>query len=506
MNWIELHNNASAPLHDIPVLSYEKFCAYVAEFLNQNDSCHCVSYYAFPYNNGLKFIACIADDSDGIIYILSHEQPKSVTKLASLSKDIFELHIFEREIHENFGIDFIGHPWLKPVRYAHNRANLENEIKNYPFFKITGEALHQVGVGPIHAGVIEPGHFRFICNGENVLHLEIQLGYQHKGIERLFLEKSKLIQRAILAESIAGDTVVGHSLAFAHNMEQLLGLSESKQLAIIRSIALELERIAVHIGDLSAMCLDVAYQLGSSVFGSLRTPVINYFQWWCGNRFARTLIRPGYNPYPLEKELIERLKKMLDEFEIKFDEISKKTFTLPSVLSRFEKTGQVTAQQMKLIGAVGIPARITGIRRDIRTSHPSMYYTELKYQPVIMDSGDVYAHGRLKSHEISRSISYIRRLLGKLEELGKQQEPDRPNYPQLKLKKNYFSIDLVEGWRGEICHTAITDQDGNLMHYKVKDPSMHNWLGLALAVRNNEISDFPICNKSFDLSYCGHDL
>lgn len=504
MNWIELHNNSSVPLKDIPVLSYEKFCAYIAEFLNQNESCHCLTYYAFNYQDVLKFICCIADDSDGMIYVLSHEQTKSTTKLSSLSKDIFQLHIFEREIHENFGIDFIGHPWQKPVRYSYDRANSENQIKNYPFFKITGEDLHQVGVGPIHAGVIEPGHFRFICNGERVLHLEIQLGFQHKGIEKLFLEKTKLIQRAILAESIAGDTVVGHSIAFAHNMEQLYGLQESKNLAIIRSIALELERIAIHVGDLSAMCLDIAYQLGSSVFGALRTPVINYFQWWCGNRFARTLIRPGYNPYPLSIELVERLNKMLDEFEIKFEEIAKKTFTLPSVLSRFEKTGQVTQVQMKLVGAVGIPARTTGIRRDIRTSHPSLFYSDLKYQPVVMDSGDIYAHGSIKSHEISRSISYIRRLLTKLQEFEDVQA--RPNYNQLQMKKDHFSIDLVEGWRGEICHTAITDNNGNLLHYKVKDPSMHNWLALALAVRNNEISDFPICNKSFDLSYCGHDL
>ena len=163
--------------------------------------------------------------------------------------------------------------------------------------------MHEVGVGPIHAGIIEPGHFRFICNGEQILHLEIQLGYQHRGIEQLFLEKKKLLQRITLAENIAGDSVAGHTVAFVNLWESLCKYHPERDLQFVRTLALELERIAIHTGDLSAMCTDVAYQLGSAVFGRLRTPVINYFQTWCGNRLAKGLIRAGKNNYPFTDEI-----------------------------------------------------------------------------------------------------------------------------------------------------------------------------------------------------------
>ena len=166
------------------------------------------------------------------------------------------------------------------------------------FFNIESEELHEVGVGPIHAGIIEPGHFRFICNGEQILHLEIQLGYQHRGIEQLFLEKKKLLQRVTLAENIAGDTVAGHTVAFVNLWESLCNFQPGRDLQLARTLALELERIAIHTGDLSAMCTDMAYQLGSAVYGRLRTPVINYFQKWCGNRLAKGLIRAGKNNFP----------------------------------------------------------------------------------------------------------------------------------------------------------------------------------------------------------------
>jgi Ni,Fe-hydrogenase III large subunit len=506
MNYLTIKNNTSIVIHSIPVLDYEDFRIQAIALVNEEYS-HCVSYYGFNNSTVLKFICAIANDSTGDIYLLSYELAlHKKHELKAISKDVFAFHIFEREIHENFGIGFIDHPWLKPVRYPHNRAEANNTIANYPFFQITGSEIHEVGVGPIHAGVIEPGHFRFMCNGENVLHLEIQLGFQHRGIESLMIAKTKFSQRHLLAESIAGDTVVGHAYTFARNMEQLAGLEENLRLELVRSIALELERIAVHVGNLSALCLDMAYQLGSSVFGALRTPIINYFQWWCGNRFSRTLIRTGYNPYPLTPALSQRLVAVLDDFEKKFIEMSDEMFNLPSVLGRLERTGIITQEQMDLIGAVGIPARATGIPRDIRTSHPFAYFKHLKYEPVTHPVGDVLSHALIRDQEVKKSIGLIRKFLTILETMPIQEPQQKPDYKNLLLKPNQFSIALTEGWRGEICHTAITDEHGQLQHYKVKDPSMHNWLALALAVRNNEISDFPVCNKTFDLSYCGHDL
>ena len=506
MSYLVIKNNTSVDLDSIPVIDYVDFFENVSD-LFKDSNFHCLLYYGFKHHEVIKFICALADDKNSDIYLFSYELAFDEThEIEALSQEIFAFHIFEREIHENFGIQFINHPWLKPVRYPNNRFDQSQTIFNYPFFKIEGREIHEIGVGPIHAGVIEPGHFRFMCNGENVLHLEIQLGFQHRGIEDLFINKTKLSQRHLLAETIAGDTVVGHTYTFVKNMEQLYGIEDNLRLELIRTIALELERIAVHVGNLSALCLDIAYQLGSSVFGALRTPIINYFQWWCGNRFSRTLIRTGYNPYPFTPALKDRLISVLDDFEMKYIEMSDEMFSLPSVLGRLERTGIITEEQMRLIGAVGIPARATGIVRDVRTSHPYGYYKHKNYEPENHPVGDVLSHAIIRDQEIKKSITLIRKYLAILDTMPVSEPQNKPDFKTNSFKSNQLSISITEGWRGEICHVAITDESGLLAHYKVKDPSMHNWLALALAVRNNEISDFPVCNKTFDLSYCGHDL
>lgn len=507
MKWLETRNNSSFAIRDIPVLAYESFYDLAIELIHENESCHCMHYFVVEeLADDLHYVMVIADDSDGILYLFSHISDKQ-EPLKSLTKEIFAVHVFERDIHERYGVDFEGHPWLKPLRYAQDRATSQHKIANYPFFKIQGEDLHQVGVGPIHAGVIEPGHFRFICNGEKVLHLEIQLGYQHRGVEALFGEARNLNHKLVLAESIAGDSVIAHTLPFVMNVEALAGYVPAKDLLYARTIALELERIAVHIGDLGALCTDIAYQLGSAVFGALRTPAINYIQTWCGNRFGRTLIRPFHQPYPLTATLVEQLAHFMETFERKFTPMVEETFSLPSVLSRLEKTGHVIKPQMHLLGGVGIPARVTGLKRDIRHSHPTLAYKELLYTPYLLESGDVYAHAYMRVQEIYRGFSIIRRILDKmtfLEGTGTAQQ--RSAYASYPLAQQQMAINIVEGWRGETCHITCTDAQGRISLNKVKDPSMHNWHALALAVRNQEISDFPLCNKSFDLSYCGFDL
>jgi Ni,Fe-hydrogenase III large subunit len=358
-----------------------------------------------------------------------------------------------------------------------------------------------VGVGPVHAGIIEPGHFRFLCNGEQILHLEIQLGYQHRGVEQLFLTKTKLIQRTTLAESIAGDSVVGHTTAFAYLLESMSEAKPYQEILFSRTLAQELERIAVHTGDLSAICTDIAYQLGSSVFGRLRTPLINFFQEWCGNRLAKGLIRTGYNPFPFNKTLADRLNTIIDTFEPDFVEMNTELSRLPTSLSRFERTGMLSYDQLLSIGTVGMSARMNTLIRDIRISHPYGLYSQFKHEPVIKHHGDVYSRVQIRKLEVLQSIAYIRQLLDQVPQSQPQPQPQ-----PVILKPDSFGISLTEGWRGEICHSCITGHNGDMLIYKIKDPSFHNWLALALAVRNNEISDFPVSNKSFDLSYCGHDL
>ena len=236
MDFISIKNNQCIRFGEIPVLPYADFYSLIDNKLTTAPDAHCVAYYGVPMDGKIRLICCLADDATHLIDVASATvEPTAV--LESLTPKHLDLQLFEREIHENFGVGFSGHPWLKPVRYPHNAADRSLKMQDYPFYQIDSEELHEVGVGPIHAGIIEPGHFRFICNGEQILHLEIQLGYQHRGVETLFLQKNNLLQRATLAENIAGDTVIGHSTAFANLWESLCGFEPSRQLQLERAFA-----------------------------------------------------------------------------------------------------------------------------------------------------------------------------------------------------------------------------------------------------------------------------
>jgi Ni,Fe-hydrogenase III large subunit len=198
------------------------------------------------------------------------------------------------------------------------------------------------------------------------------------------------------------------------------------------------------------------------------------------------------------------LLSILTAYERDFEEMSTMLFRLPSALSRFERTGVVPHEDIVAIGAVGMSARMSGLNRDIRSSHPTLLYPEMHHEPVIKHHGDVYSRIQIRREEIRQSMGYLRKLMEKVPENPLKGSPYVAT-PTV-LRPCTFGISLIEGWRGEICHSAVTGEKGELVHYKIKDPSFHNWMALALAVRNNEISDFPICNKSFNLSYCGHDL
>lgn len=499
--YLPIHNNQTVEVELIPVLSYELFREVNAGLvLDDPENRHCVQYFGMRQHNKVKLFCCIADDKTQMINVSSTIVNETDT-LHALTDSHLSFHNFEREIHENFGIQFVNHPWLKPLRYPFNRADKSKTIANYPFFSIDSEELHEVGVGPIHAGVIEPGHFRFTCNGEQILHLEIQLGYQHRGVEQLMVQNKKLLQRATLAEGVAGDTAVGHSVAFANVWESLYNFKPSPDIEFSRTLALELERMAIHTGDLSAICTDIAYQLGSAVYGRLRTPLVNFFQEWGGNRLAKGLIRPFRNQFPFTPKLGERLTTILNEFEPDFNEMSAELFRLPSALSRLERTGTVTFDEVIAIGTVGMSARMSGLCRDIRVSHPFYYYNTLNHKPIIKHHGDVYSRTQIRREEVWQSMGYVRQLISQI-----PSEITENSGSVHQAKPDAFCLSMVEGWRGEISHCAITDEQGELVLYKIKDPSFHNWLALALAVRNNEISDFPICNKSFNLSYCGFDL
>jgi Ni,Fe-hydrogenase III large subunit len=440
-------------------------------------------------------LAVTADDARGHLRLTRMRLPRGAAYPA-LCPELPQAQAFERELCEDHGIRPEGHPWLKALR---GHPELDPTVAlPHPYFRVEGSGVHEVAVGPVHAGVIEPGHFRFQCQGETVLSLEIHLGYQHRGAIPLLL-RSPPARRLAIAESIAGDTAVGHALAYCGAVEGLSGTEVPLGAHAVRAIALELERLANHVGDLGALCNDVGYLPGASWFGRLRGEFLNLLMELSGNRFGRGLVVPGGVRFGLDaaqrKDFLERLRRA----ERDLVATEGVTFESSSVLSRFERTGVVdhtVAEQLGLVGPVG---RASGCDRDVRRDHPSGIYRFALIPVTLADSGDVMARAFVRWIEVLRSLRFV------TEEI--QDLPAGPLRAELPgAAPGACSVCLVEGWRGEIAHVAITGDDGDLCAYQVVDPSFHNWFGLTMALRDQEISDFPLCNKSFNLSYAGHDL
>ena len=509
MNYLATDNTSgSLALAEIPEIAYADFydllCGWLAD-----ERCHVAHYFALPSGNRMRFYCLVLDDAEGRVLITSHATGYyDETALPSLTARHPQLHPFEREIAERWGIRFDGQPWPKPLRFPADRYDRQSSIDNYPFYTMAGKSLHEVNVGPIHAGIIEPGAFRFICNGEQVLHLEIALGYQHRGVEAAFTATENRLRQMCLAESIAGDSTVAHATAFAEAIEKLTGRERPAQLDRERVVALELERMAMQIADTGALSMDTGYQLGQVACEALRTMTINTTQAWCGNRFGKGLIRPHGTDHPLTAETSAMIRRNVAEIARRYDEVRRDIESSPSLLARFEQCGVVPRDEMRRIGGVGQAARASGLGRDIRATHPWGSFGKcLSHESIVEEAGDVMARLTVRSREVAQSARHIDRLLEIYEQkYGNLENPcGRPDYTS-QLAPSSLSFGLVEGWRGETCHVVITDAEGRLTACRIKDPSLHNWLALALAVRGEGISDFPICNKSFNLSYCGHDL
>ncbi|MHB1686735.1 MAG: hydrogenase large subunit [Ignavibacteriaceae bacterium] len=495
MNWIEIKNLQSIAINDIPLLPIDDLRSQLIEMIKSGK--RLVQFFGDKEIDGVVLYVIAADDNASKLFMASSKFT-SEKDYQSITPEISSAHLFEREFFEQYGIKPEGHPWLKPVRKG--IAGINSAEPQYEFFSIAGEDVHEVGVGPIHAGVIEPGHFRFSCHGEKIYHLEIKLGFQHRGVEDLFVKNNaRPIYLQKLSESITGDTVIGHAGTFARSIESLGNVSVSRRTKLIRTIALELERIGIHLGDLSALSNDVGYLTGNSVFGALRTKIINTTMAICGNRFGRGLLTPGGVNFDISSELSDKILSTVNQLYEEAALAAEVLFSSASVLERFEKTGIVEKETALEIGMVGPAARACGISIDVRSDHPSGAYEYFPVHKLTLNSGDVFARAYIRFIEIQQSIKIINEQLN--------------NFAAGEVKKNISSLEpnrivvsLTEGWRGEIAHVIITDKDGKIKRIKIKDPSFNNWFALTLAVRNEGISDFPLCNKSFNLSYSGFDL
>jgi Ni,Fe-hydrogenase III large subunit len=406
--------------------------------------------------------------------------------------------MFERELWEQTGLTPTGHPWLKPVRYEGER---QQHMDEHPFFSVRGQEVHEVGVGPIHASVIEPGHFRFMCHGEQVHHLELQLGYQHRDVEALLLQRPPLALTS-LVEAIVGDSSIAYAWGYCAAVEALSDTQVSLRAERVRGIALELERVAMHLVALTGLATDIAFLQGGATYGRLRTAIINATMRVCGSRFGRGWLRPGGVRFGITDALRRDLLDTLAAFSKDTAEVNALMLGARSVQSRFQGVGVVAHQAALEIGMVGLAARASGVLGDARVSFPGRLYAAHPIASQTEEGGDCWARMTLRMREISESVRWLNEVLGNqdLDLAGPDLEPLGP------LWHDTLCVSVREGHRGSIVQALETGADGRLLHYKVQDPSLLNWFGLALAVRNNEISDFPICNKSFDLSYCGNDL
>ncbi|NCO51353.1 MAG: hydrogenase [Deltaproteobacteria bacterium] len=493
----------SLPLAGLPLLNYASFQKSLAAEMAQN--ARVASYFGMPVTEGVEIYAILAHDWDGELALLRTRVKDS---FASLTPQFPQLHLFERELAEEFGLRPEGHPWLKPVRFHQpwiDAADVWGRPKgehpragDMEFYRVEGEEVHEVAVGPVHAGIIEPGHFRFQCHGEEVMHLEISLGFQHRGLEQMLVggpHPTSLHQ----IETAAGDTSVGHVSAYAQVLENLAGIEAPPRALAIRALALELERLANHVGDIGGLATDVGFLPTASFCGRLRGDYLNLTAELCGSRFGRGLVRPGGVGFDFNPELLATFAARLPKFENETRGAIELCFDAPSVLARFEGTGKISADDAETLGLVGVAARACGLVRDARLHHPFGAWQGGFDTPVIEVDGDVAARGHVRRREIYASLALVNQILKRLPE-GPVHQPVGP------LAPHCLAVSLCEGWRGEVVHAAITDAQGRLARYKIVDPSFHNWSGLALVLRGQQISDFPLCNKSFNLSYCGFDL
>lgn len=431
----------------------------------------------------------------------------------SITPHIHAAKWYEREIRDMFGLIPQGHPDLRRlVRHEHWPKGthplkkdfrwdtvLERAQGEYAFRHIEGEGVFEVPVGPIHAGIIEPGHFRFSVAGEPIMQLELRHFWKHRGVEKLF-EQRTLMDAVSLAERVSGDTTVGHALAYCQAVETLLGIEVPVRARYLRSLFLELERLHNHLGDIGAICNDTAYVLAHAHCGRLKERLMQLNDRLTGSRFLRGVVCVGGVSLDLADGQLAEVTAELNAIEPDFSELERIIFANASLTDRLETTGVLREEIARDHAVVGVVGRASGMDRDIRRDRPFAAYGELDPKVVLYRYGDVRARLRVRMDEVHESIRLVRAVRARIPQGPVAAAPSR------EPKPGEWALSAVEGWRGEILYMVMAGEQGLIHRCKVRDPSFVNWPAIQWAVLGNIIPDFPLINKSFNLSYAGNDL
>jgi Ni,Fe-hydrogenase III large subunit/Ni,Fe-hydrogenase III component G len=448
-----------------------------------------------------------------VFIIVSSPLDKNQRMFASLATRWHLASLFEREIHDLFGLIPSDHPDLRrlplhqfwPAEYhpllkdAVFPETFEDDGQPFPFQQVRGEGIYQITVGPVHAGIIEPGHFRFSVDGETIVNLESRLFFLHKGIEKLF--ESMTPSRGVeLAERISGDSSVAHALAFSLAVERCCGIEAPERAAYLRVVLLELERLYNHIADVGAICTDTGFAVANTHAMRLREDLLRLNERLVGHRLLRGAVVPGGASVKLFSNLM--MADTLDtvwRIQDDFGQVVEMALDNSLVIDRLRSTGVLTNETARDLQVSGIAGRASGIDSDARRDHPYAAYGKLKFQVPVFTDGDVLARMMVRVHEVRASVNLIVQALGVLPagEILAEIPP---------VKSGACAFGLVEGWRGPIWHWAVFGTENRLARVKVKDPSFANWSALNYAILKNIVPDFPLCNKSFNLSYAGNDL
>jgi Ni,Fe-hydrogenase III large subunit/Ni,Fe-hydrogenase III component G len=438
--------------------------------------------------------------------------PAGEPRFPSLATRSFASSRFEREIHDLYGLVPEGHPDLRRLalhqfwpegyfplrRDVAARRDFADAGQPFPFRRVEGDGIFEITVGPVHAGIIEPGHFRFSVEGETIVNLETRLGFVHKGTEKLF-ETLPLERTPALAECVSGDETVAHALAYCQALESLTGTLVPIRARWLRLVLLELERLYNHVGDVGMIVNDTGFAFGHAHCFRLREEFLRLNQSLTGHRLLRGAVVPGGMSGGVRETTLERLPQAVGHIVGDFLDIARLCLENTLVLERLQGTGRLTARTAREMQVVGLVARASGLDADLRRDAPFAAYDELDVRPSVYDAGDVWARTMVRVDEARESARLITHAVSRLE-----RGPSRVEL--LPLEAGRHAVSAAESWRGPVWYWVMADGPAALARVKVVDPSFRNWPALEYAVLNNIVPDFPLCNKSFNLSYSGADL